>query len=418
MSSIALVDCNNFFVSCERVFNPKLLKRPVVVLSNNDGCIIARSGEAKKLGIPMGAPFFEYAELIDRNKVIVLSSNFALYGDMSGRVMATIAAFNPSIEVYSIDEAFLDLRGVEDKIAYCSKLREKILQCTGIPVSIGIAPTKTLAKVAGDLAKKKPEGLFDFHDAKKREMVLAKLPVEDVWGIGSRLRLTLERFGITTAGEFKDQEDLWIKKHFAVTGLRTALELRGTACLDLEENPPAKQSMMTSRSFSRPLFTKEELDEKVASFAARGGEKLRDERSYASCLHVFVQSSSHDEIGAYYSNQATIIFPEPTNYTPTLIQAAVEGLKKIFRKNVAYKRAGVLLSGLVSHVQRDLFSPTSDHVFEKQALAMQLMDRANARFGYTILHIAAEGNREVRKENPNRSPCYTTRWEELLTVKI
>lgn len=417
MPSIALVDCNNFFVSCERVFNPALLNKPVAVLSNNDGCIIARSSEAKKLGIPMGAPFFEWREVIERNKVIILSSNFALYGDMSGRVMATLASFQPDLEIYSIDEAFLPLKSDVDPLAFCAGVRKEVLRCTGIPVSIGIAPTKTLAKVAGDLAKKAPQGLFSLLDEKKREEVLRQLPVEEVWGIGSRMRTSLEQKGVFTAGEFKEKEDLWIKKHFAVTGLRTALELRGTPALVVEHTPAPKQSMMTSRTFSRAVFTKEELHEKVASFAARGGEKLREEGSHASALHLFIQSSAHDE-ETFYSNQATFLFPEPTNYTPHLIEAALESLHKIYRKNVAYKRAGVLLSGLVSVVQRDLFAAPNEIRLKKQGRAQEMMDRANARFGYSILHFAAEGNREVRRENANRSPCYTTRWDEILTLKI
>jgi DNA polymerase V len=416
MSLVALVDCNNFFVSCERLFDPRLHGKPVVVLSNNDGCIIARSGEAKKLGIPMGAPLFEWEEVILRNKVFVLSSNFALYSDISGRVMATLAEGHPDIEIYSIDEAFLGLEGIKDPLQHCREVRKKVVQYTGIPVSIGIAPTKTLSKVAGDLAKKEPEGIFSFQDAALRDKVLNDLPVEDVWGIGSRLKVALEKKGIFTAGQFKDQEDLWIKKHFSVVVLRTALELRGISCLELEEAPATKQSLMTSRSFHAPLFTKEELHERISSFAARGGEKLREEESYASALHVFIQSSSHHE--PYYSNGATIIFPEPTNYTPALIQAALHGLEKIFRNGVAYKRAGVLLTGLCASVQRNLFTKTSDETFEKQKRVMELMDRANGRFGYPILHIAAEGNREVRRENPKRSPCYTTRWEELLKIRI
>lgn len=416
MRSIALVDCNNFFVSCERVFNPALLNKAVVVLSNNDGCIVARSSEAKKLGIPMGAPLFEWKEVIERNKVMVLSSNFALYGDMSGRVMATLASFRPDLEVYSIDEAFLPL-DEHDPLAAAKAIRKRVWQCTGIPVSIGIASTKTLAKVAGDLAKKAPDGLFSLLDEKKREEVLRALPVEEVWGIGSRMRLSLERKGIHTAFEFKEKEDLWIKKHFAVTGLRTALELRGIPALEIDHTPASKQSMMTSRTFARAVFTLEELHEKIASFAARGGEKLREEGSFASALHVFIHSSAHDE-ESFYSNQATFFLPEPSNFTPHLIEGALFCLHKIYRKNVAYKRAGVLLTGLVSNVQKNLFSPSDEARTKKEGRVQELIDQANTRFGYTILHFAAEGNREVRRENANRSPCYTTRWNELLKVKI
>jgi DNA polymerase V len=413
---IALVDCNNFFVSCERVFNPKLIRRPVVVLSNNDGCIIARSSEAKKLGIPMGAPFFEWKELMERNKVISLSSNFSLYGDMSGRVMATLAQYNPEIEVYSIDEAFLNLRGIKDPIGHCREMRKRVFQHTGIPVSIGVASTKTLAKVAGDLAKKESDGIFSFIDEKEKIKVLSTLPCEDVWGIGSRMSLSLEKAGVHTALEFMELSEEWLKKHFSVVALRTALELRGISCLEIEEFAPAKQSMLTSRTFERALMQLEEIHEKVASFAARGGEKLRAEGSYATALHVFLTSGHH--VKEFYSNQASIIFREPTNFTPTLIQAAYDGLKKIYRKGIPYKRAGVLLSGLCTSIQRDFFNSHTDEQLAKQRRAIELVDRANARFGYSILHFAAEGNREVRKENPHRSNCFTTRWEELLTIRI
>lgn len=395
-----------------------LIGKPVVVLSNNDGCIVARSNEAKKLGIPMGAPYFQWADFFERHKVLVLSSNFSLYGDMSLRVMSILAQSVYDLEIYSVDEAFLCLEGLKDPFSFCKNLKEKILKWTGIPVSIGIAETKTLAKVAAKIAKKDPSGVFEMVCDEKREKILKDLPAVDVWGIGRRMSLSLAKKGIRTAFEFKNQEDLWLKKHFSVVGLKVALELRGTPCYEIDEAPSAKKSILTSRTFGRAVLEKEELLQSVASFAASCAEKLREQNSVASLLQVFIMTTPHGLEDSFYGNQAHITFPEATNYTPALIEGAKKGVLQIFRPGFAYKRAGVLVSGLQNDIQQDFFALKSNSQREKEKKAMELLDCVNAKFGYTILQFAAEGKDPSYRRSQNRSPSYTTRWEEILTIRI
>src|ERR1700722_3550082 len=389
---IALFVCTNFFFSCERLFNPKLIGRPVVVLSNNDGCIVARSQESKALGIPMGAPYFQWADFLKVHGAVVCSSNFALYGDLSHRVMQTLSHFNPELEIYSIDEAFLHIKGV-DPLMHCRSIRQRVLQWTGIPISIGIAQTKTLAKVANRAAKKNPalHGLC-FPSPKQLATILESLAVGEIWGIGHRLSTFLAKQGIYTAAQLRDQPDLWVKHHLTVVGLRTVWELRGMPCLNIEEITPVKQSIMTSRSFGRPVLTQEELVEAVCSYAARGGEKLREEDCLASWLQVFVMTSRRNE-GNYYGNQAHLTLPEPSDYTPTLLDYATRGLQTIFRSGYAYKKAGILLGGLVptNRYQQDLFTKQDLPKEAKRKAAMALLDQANSKFGYQALKFASEG---------------------------
>jgi DNA polymerase V len=420
MSFIALVDCNNFFVSCERLFNPKLIRRPVAVLSCNDGCIVARSQEVKAMGIPMGAPYFQWADFLKAHGAVVCSSNFALYADISHRVMQTLSHFNPELEIYSIDEAFLLLEGIKDPLEHGRMIRAKVLQWTGIPVSIGIASTKTLAKVAGDIAKKHREGLY-FPSQKELEAILAKLEVEEIWGIGHRLAHFLAKRGIFTAAQLRDQPDMWIKNNLTVVGLRTVWELRGVPCLDIEEIRPTKQSIMTSRSFGRPVLAQEELLEAVCSYATRGAEKLRDEKMLASWLQVFIMTSFHHHEEGYYGNHAHLIFSQPTDYTPTFLNYATQGLKSIFRPAYSYKKAGVLLGGLVTpeSFQQDLFVDQDLIQEAKRKAAMTLLDRANDKFGYKVLQFASEGiDRPWQMKREMRSACFTTRWSDLLTIHI
>ena len=384
----------------------------MIVLSNNDGCIVARSQEAKALGIPMGAPVFQWREVIERHRVFVCSSNFALYGDLSHRVMEILTNFNPELEIYSIDEAFLPLDEIEDPVKECCSLRQKVLQWTGIPVSIGIAPTKTLAKVANHMAKQDPKhgGIC------KLDQVVEDLPVEEIWGIGRRLTDFLKKRGIFSAGDLVRQEDFWIRKNLSVTGLRTVWELRGTACFTVEDAPAAKQSIMTSRSWRDPLRTKEEIIEAITGHVVRGAEKLRGEESLASWLQVFIMTSPHNN--NYYGNRVQIVFPQPTDYTPTLIHYAKQALEEIFHPGHAYKRGGVLLGELVdiSAFQPDLFTEQN---MEKEKAVMNLVDSTNHKFGYSILQFAAEGCHSAKKSHRKlRSPCYTTRWDELLTIRI
>lgn len=415
----ALVDCNNFYVSCERLFRPKLWKRPVVVLSNNDGCVIARSQEVKDLGVPMGAPSFEYADLFKNHGVAVCSSNFALYGDLSHRVMEILRQFSPEMEVYSIDEAFLDLE-VKDVDKITKEIKACVYKWVGIPVSIGVACTKTLAKVANHCAKKEPgyEGICHLVDKNEIEKVLRKLPLKEVWGIGSRKNELLGRYRMTTAWDFASADDDWIRKKLTVFGLRTAWELRGISCLPLEEAPSAKQTIMCSRSFRRGLNRLEDLAESVAGYTARAAEKLRKQKSLASFITVFIRTNPHSAHDPYYSNQAQFVLPQPTDFTPELIRCAKETLQKIYVSDLTYKKAGVMLGGLVSNgsYQRDLFvkeGPEQD----KRVKVMRLMDRMNKKNGRKTVWLAAEGiDQPWKTERKNVSQKYTTSWDDLLKI--
>lgn len=417
---IALVDCNNFYVSCERVFNPKLEKRPVVILSNNDGCVVARSKEAKELGIPMGAPAFQYGDMFRKNGVVVYSSNYALYGDMSGRVMSTLAQFSPDMQIYSIDEAFLSIEGVNAQ-EIAPIIRSTVLQWTGIPVSVGVSLTKTLAKVANKCAKKeaKGPGYFVLDDPKRIESCLKKMPVEDVWGIGGQIGQFLYRHGVRTAWEFAQCDDIWLKKHLTVVAVRMAWELRGHSCLELEEAPAPKQSIMSSRSFGTPISDFDALAESIATYTATAAEKLREQGSLASCLEVFLTTSPHRP-GGWYANKAHIVLPEPTAYTPTLITYAKMALSRIYRKGYLFKKTGVLLSGLVPAdcYQADLFAIHHPSRQKQQALSA-LVDKVNRQHGYDILKYAAEGiSQGWRMKRGRCTKRFTTRWDELLTVKL
>lgn len=419
----ALIDCNNFFVSCERVFNPKLRDKPVVILSNNDGCIIARSEEAKALGIPMGAPYFQWEAFLKRNKVIVQSSNYSLYGDFSFRVMQTLEAFNPEVEIYSIDEAFLKLSSHEDPIAFGHFLKQKIFQWTGIPVSIGIGRSKTLAKVANHKAKKNPttQGVYALFSSEDEERILQTLSPEKIWGIGKKTALFLQRKGIFTAAQFKEQEDSWLRKNLTVTGLRTAWELRGHPCLGLEEIPPNKQSIMTSRSFREGIRDLKMLEEAVSSFTSKSTEKLRCEKRLASALYLFIMTSPHHSKEPLYSNSIYFTFPEPTAYTPQIISYVKIGLSKIYKEGFLYKKAGVLLTNLIDSqlIQQDfLISKNQTYNADKIKL-MNLMDDLNQKFGFSIVHFAAEGIAPSWKGTRKLvSPSFTTSWEDLLIIDI
>jgi DNA polymerase V len=415
----ALVDCNNFYASCERVFNPRWEGRAIVVLSNNDGCVIARSNEAKALGIPMGAPFFQCRQLIEAHHVIVCSSNYTLYGDMSSRVMRTLKEFSPDMQIYSIDEAFLILRETQ-LLEYGRNLRRTVLQWTGIPVSVGIAPTKTLAKVANRFAKKNPAagGVFVLDDQMKINEILDSLPVTEIWGIGSKLGQRLNRLGIMTAKDFRDADDGQIRKVLSVVGLRCAMELRGISCLPLEEIPAPKKSVTCSRAFGKPIDNLPELSEAVASYAARAAEKMREQESLATVMVIYVELHPFNRDRGFFHVKAS--FPEPTDYTPHLISYAKAAAAELFQEGNAYRKAGVILDGLVpdNSYQRDLFAahPVSP---EKQKKAMRLMDSLNAHYGRNILHTAAEGVKKSWKMRQHlRTPKFTTSWDELLKIKI
>ncbi len=411
----ALIDCNNFYVSCERAFNPRLIGRPVVVLSNNDGCVVARSNEAKALGIPMGAPAFQWKTLFETQRVVVLSSNYALYGDMSQRVMAILKRYAQAMQIYSIDESFLQLpEGDFEQQALT--MRKAVLRSTGIPVSIGISKTKTLAKVAGRRAKKGASGVDVLLDDEAIRQELQELPTGEVWGIGRRMEQHLKEKGIFTAFEFRSQDPRWIKNHFTVVGSRLALELSGTPCLKLEEEHVPNKTMVCSRTFAKAISQYDLLAEAVSSFTARAAERLREQALLASSVQVYLIGLSPE--GLSIAPQAARLFPEPQDFTPHLITAAKMALEKMFVEGCSYKKAGVLLAGLVPcrNYQPDLFAPSKNR--EKEDRLMQLLDKTNQRFGYKALKFAAEGVGSSFVRNSSRTPQFTTDWSDLLTINL
>ncbi|GAB4336152.1 MAG: Y-family DNA polymerase [Desulfobulbaceae bacterium] len=416
----ALVDCNNFYVSCERLFRPELEGRPVVVLSNNDGCVIARSNEAKALGIPMGAPYFRYRPLIEQHGVAVFSSNYGLYGDLSSRVMTILQEMEPEVEIYSIDEAFVLLpdQPCADHAGRAREIRRAVRQCAGIPVSIGIAPTRTLAKIANRFAKKEPVhgGVFDLGGRKDTDALLASVAVEDVWGIGHRHAQRLRRHDIRTALDLKNSDDEWIRKQLTVAGLRTVMELRGIPCITPDQQPVPRKSVVSSRSFRRPVSSPAELREALSTYVSIAAAKLRREGLAATILHVFIRTSPHRTGQPQHAGHVTLTLDEATAATPVLIRAARKGLQRIHRPGHAYQKAGVMLTGLTTagRVQRHLFRPSPGD----SAPLLEAMDRINDRWGRDTLRYASCGiDRPWRMAQDRKSPAYTTRWDELPLVR-
>ncbi|MBU1248785.1 MAG: Y-family DNA polymerase [Proteobacteria bacterium] len=416
----ALADCNNFYVSCERVFDPSLKGVPVVVLSNNDGCVIARSPEAKAVGVQMGEPAFKREGFFRRHSVRVFSSNYALYGDMSQRVMSILGESAPRSEIYSIDEAFLDLAGLPDSTeTHCQTLRQKVFRWTGIPISIGVGPTKTLAKIANRIAKKyaKFDGVFDLTNHPRMNDILAWLPVADVWGIGRRSVNKLGRHGVKTALDFARLPDDWLKKKMTVTGLMTAMELRGIPCFELELAPPSSKSLLCSRSFGRPVSSRTEMLESVAAYVSRAAEKLRGQGSVASWVKVFILTNPH-KMELQYANARAMTLSVGTDHTPTLIKAAHSLLNDIYKPGYNYKKAGVMLAGIEPKATRQLsllnLPPNTD---DRDTTLMTCLDRINDRFGRSTLQYAATGlGRPWSMRQLRKSPRYTTAWHELPRV--
>ncbi|MDT8300590.1 MAG: Y-family DNA polymerase [Sedimentisphaerales bacterium] len=409
----ALVDCNNFYASCERVFNPKLEGRAIVVLSNNDGCVVARSNEAKALCIGMGVPAFEVEESLRKNNVEVFSSNYTLYADMSSRVMETLSAFTPDIEIYSIDEAFLHLDGFNCSLTdYGRKIRRTVKQWTGMPVTVGIARTKTLTKIANRIAKKS-DGVLDLTDSSCLDRVLAGIPVEKVWTVGIRTAIKLKRAGIKTALALSNADIGWIRQKFGVVGVRTVYELRGISCYPLEQNPPVKKSITVSRMFGKPVKSVEELKEAIASYASRAGEKLRGHGLAAGVMTVYVTTSRFIE--HRYFNSHTVEFAVATSNTIELVRSACRCIERLYREDCAFKKCGIILNGLVleNQVQKGLF----DNVDRLKAQRlMQAVDAINNRLNGP-LHLAAEGLGQAWKVKfKRRSNRYTSRWDELPEV--
>ena len=414
----ALIDCNAFYVSCERVFNPKLNNRPVVALSNNDGCIISRSKEAKALGIKMGVPLFKVKDIVEKEKVVVFSSNYTLYADMSRRVMNIISSSSPYTEIYSIDEAFVELSSLPiDYESYAHQLRQTILQHTGIPVSIGIASTKTLAKVANHKAKKDDSlnGVCSLVNYNNIEQILELTEVGDVWGVGRRLSKKLINHGIHNAKLLKNCSDSWIRKMMSVNGLKTITELRGISCIPLEEYSMTRKSCCTTRSFGKLLTNLDDIEQAVTTFARRAAERIRSESLAASCVSVFVRTNPFDKKSAYYSNGASRTLSHPTHDSITIIETALLLTKRIFKNNYQYKKAGVLLSGLCdeSEIQETLFEKN----YNQNSDLMSAIDAINYRYGRDTLQMASEckvGNWKQKRENCTRN--YTTQIDRLLLV--
>ena len=415
-----LIDCNNFYASCERVFNPSLNGRPIVVLSNNDGCVIARSLEAKALGIPMGEPAYKLTELIESNQVVVFSSNYVLYGDMSHRVMSTIALFAPDMEIYSIDEAFLLLDGFEniDLKEFGEKVVRTTTRNTGIPVSLGIAPTKTLAKVANKFAKKYKnyKGVCIIDTDEKREKALKLTEIGEVWGIGRQYAKKLQYYSVNTAWDFTQRTKSWVRHLLGVVGERTWMELRGTPCIEMDRST-TKKSICTSRSFGERLTELAPISEAVSNFAASCAEKLRHQHSMASVILVFIQTNPHATNQAQYCNQTVMQLPVPTNDTTELINFALRGLNSIFKDGYRFKKAGVIVSEIVPErpLQSDLFDTRDRQKFNR---IMRVMDSLNDSYGKQKVKIAAQGfDRKWKLKNEKLSPCYSTNLGDVVEVK-
>ena len=388
---IALIDCNSFYVSCERLFNPKIRKLPVVVLSNNDGCVISRSNEAKALGIKMGEPYFKARNIIIKNNVQVFSSNYSLYGDISRRVMRTLKRFNSKIEVYSIDEAFLDLSNFSDKEVkdVGKEIRNTVLQWTGIPTSIGIAETKTLSKVANHIAKKQKSGVVSLVNIKDLDPILEKVEVRDIWGVGKQLSKFYIKNGIYNAKQLKNASNTWIKKTKNVLSSRTAMELRGVPCIEIETKQAKRKSCCVSRSFGKKVEKLRELKESVTSYCLNAAEKIRSESLVCKSITVFIRTSPFQNKGIFYSNSKTIDFPIATNNSIEIVKNALTGLDLIYKDGFKYQKAGIILSGLSdSEKGNSLFKSTKD---ERIKNLMQSIDNTNYRYGRSTISLASAG---------------------------
>ncbi len=419
---IAVIDANNFFVSCERIFNPKLNGKPVVVLSNNDGCVVARSNEAKKLGIKMGEPFFKIQHFVKLYGVKYFSSNYKLYGDISARIMNVIMQFFPEVEVYSIDEAFVYFDFLEnDKINdYAKKVRNIILKWIGIPVSIGISTSKTLAKLANDYAKKHPEteGVFNTDDVENIDEFLKIFPVEDIWGVGRRISVKLNKNGIYTAKDLKYADAKLVDNIFHINGLRTQSELNGFTAYDVEDEIKPKKSITCSRSFGNKVTSLYILEEAISNYTTQAALKLRNQNSLCKAILIFLTTSRF--VDNRYFNSNIVVFSNPTNYTPLMIDCAIQSLRKIYREGYEYNKCGVILLDIVSDSEYQVDMFYNDELNDKRNKVMKTVDFINQNFGKNTLSFASNYSKEkvwVMQRN-HLSKEYTTNWEQLLTIKI
>ncbi len=422
---IALVDVNNCYVSCERVFNPSLEGKPVVVLSNNDGCVVARSAEVKALGVPMAEPWFKIKDLAKKHGIIAYSSNYALYADMSNRFMSILSTFTPNLEIYSIDECFLDLSGFQrDLTEYAQEIRRKVKQWVGLPVCVGIASTKTLAKLANHVAKKRGEwnGVCELATLPPslQDRLFAEIEVGEVWGVGRRLKESLNALGIRTVLDLKSADPIMIRKRFSVVLERTVSELNGIPCIELEEAAANKQQIMSSRSFGQLVYSIGELQESVTLYVARAAEKLRHQGSVAGGIQVYIRTNPFKPEDPQYSQGLTVPMMEPTDDTMRLTRAALAGLKRIYRTGYAYAKAGVMLVELTKRGQQPVDLFTNHEAVERRSSLMRTMDEINVRYGKNTLGPGISGIVERRAwsmKRGSKSPAYTTDWNELPIVR-
>ena len=417
----ALIDCNNFYASCERVFRPDLNGKPVVVLSNNDGCVIARSNEAKAVGVPMGAPAFEFENLFKKYNVQVFSANFALYGDMSSRVMSILSEFSPAIEIYSIDEAFLKLEGFKfyNLQNYGEEMRYKVTKWTGIPISVGIATTKAMAKVANRIAKKYPietNGTYIIDSEEKRMKALKWLKIEDVWGIGRQHSKMLKATGIKTAFDFTQLDDHWVRKHLSIVGLRLKHDLQGIQTLDLEEIQP-KKNIATTRTFETNYTEFEQLKERVTTFAVSCAQKLRKQNSCCNSLMVFIHTNEHRADLPQYSRNIIVKLPFPTNSNIELAKFATQALKNIFQQGFHYKKAGVIVQDFTPDNNRQLNLFENSNV--RHIALMTAVDKMNTLYGQQKIRLASQDAKRVWKMKQEKlSPRYTTELNDIITINV
>ena len=415
---IALIDCNSFYVSCERLFNPKIKNVPVVVLSNNDGCVISRSTEAKKLGIKMGEPYFKVKELVKKNHVQIFSSNYSLYGDLSRRVMKVLKGFSDKIEIYSIDEAFIDLSHIKDENIedYGKRIRERVLKWTGIPTSVGISCTKTLSKVANHVAKKNKTGVIFLKD--NIDDVLKNFDISDIWGVGRQLSKLYIKNGINNAYKLKNISNSWVKKSTNVLGAKTVMELRGIPCINLETEETKRKSCCVSRSFGRKIESLNKLKESITTHCLNAAEKIRNDNQTTRSITVFIRTSPFDKNRKYYSNSLTIDLPVATNNSLELVKVAIEGLKKIYKYGYFYQKAGVILSKLSEAGEKNLNLLTPILENKSQTL-MKAIDVTNAKYGRNVISVAQAGiNNSWKMRREHSSKIDTASFDSLPKISI
>lgn len=415
----ALVDCNNFYCSCERIFRPDLKNCPVLVLSNNDGCAVSRSQEVKALGIKTGDPLFKIKGLVEGHNIEVFSSNYTLYGDISARVMHTLESFSPLVEIYSIDEAFLRLDGFPNLEQYARSIRVTVLQHTGIPVSVGLAPTKTLAKLASYAAKKYPQtgGVVDLSDPARRKRLFELVPVTEVWGVGRRIGQRLENMGIRTVLQLVQLDLKVVRQKFSIVLERTVRELNGESCLELEDAPPPRQQVLCSRSFAQRMTGREQMGQAIAEFTARGAEKLRNEKLRASVLSVSIRTSSYSS-DPQYSNTATGKLTQASSDTSELLKVAGELLDQIWRDGYRYAKGGIMLTDLSPENQQQLslLEPPKDRVSSDRL--MQTIDQINKGSRGKVWFGSQRPEKDWFMRRDRQSPSYTTKWEDIPLVRL